>query len=117
MYGNHFTFEELTSTQTGLYNCPVTSSHLGNLACLWDTLNYLRNILGRPIVVNSAFRSPEVNKAVGGATKSLHLQGRAADIRCSPLYMDELWSAIEQYDAEHGLSEKIKYSTFFHIAV
>lgn len=117
MYGNHFTFKELTSTQTGLYNCPVTDSHLGNLACLWNTLNYLRNELKRPIVVNSAFRSPEVNKAVGGAKCSLHMQGRAADIRTSPEHMDELWRIIEQYDKEVGLSEKIKYPTFFHVAI
>lgn len=117
MYGNHFTFEELTSTQTGLYNCPVTDSHLGNLASLWNTLNYLRNELGRPIVVNSAFRSPEVNKAVNGAKRSLHMQGRAADIRCAPEYMADLWRIIEQYDKEVGLSEKIKYDTFFHIAL
>ena len=117
MYGNHFTFEELTSTETGLYNSPTSPSHLYNLARLWHTLNHLRNTLGRPIVVNSAFRSPEVNKLVGGEKKSHHLQGRAADIWCEPLYMDELWSAIEQYSFEFGLSEKIKHSTYFHIAI
>lgn len=115
MYGNHFTFEELTSTQTGLYNIPVTDSHLANLACLWNTLNYLREKLDRPIIVNSAFRSPEVNKQVGGAKRSLHMQGRAADIRCEPLYMDELWS-ICQAESEN-FSECINYGTFIHIAI
>ena len=117
MYGNYFTFEELTSTQTGLYNCPVASSHLGNLACLWDVLNLIRSKLGRPIIINSAFRSPEVNRAVGGVKNSLHMQGRAADIRCAPEYMDELWSIIQQSDDELCLSEKIRKPTFIHIAI
>lgn len=117
MYGNHFTFEELTSTSTGLYNTPVASAHLANLASLWDVLNFIREKLERPVVVNSAFRSPQVNKQVGGAKRSLHMQGRAADIRCEPLYMDELWQIIEEYDRQYGLSEKIKYSTFYHIAI
>lgn len=115
MYGNYFTFEELTKTETGLYNIPVNSSHLANLACLWDTLNNLRSQLGRPIVVNSAFRSKVVNTKVGGAKKSLHMQGRAADIWCEPLYMSELWDIIQSQ--KHEFSEVIKYSTFFHIAI
>lgn len=117
MYGNHFKFEELIKTETGLYNTPVTSAHLANLANLWDVLNYLRDKLERPIVVNSAFRSPQVNKQVGGAKRSLHMQGRAADIWCDPLYMDELWKIIEDYDRQYGLSEKIMYTKFFHIAI
>ena len=48
MYGNHFTFEELTSTSTGLYNIPVDDS---NLAGLWNTLNYIREEFGHPIIV------------------------------------------------------------------
>lgn len=115
MYGNYFTFEELCKTQTGLYNIPVTDSHLGNLASLWNTLNHIRSKLGRPIYINSAFRSPEVNKQVNGAKRSLHMQGRAADIRCEPLYMDELWKILEA--ERDNFSELIKYSTFYHVAI
>ena len=62
MYGNHFTFEEFITTETGLYNTPVTGCHLANIASLWDNLNHIREKLGRPIIINSAFRSPQVNK-------------------------------------------------------
>lgn len=115
MYGNHFTFEELTSTSTGLYNTPTTYSHLANLASLWNYLNFVREKLGRPIIVNSGFRSPQVNKQVGGAKRSLHMQGRAADIRCAPEYMDELWRILQS--EKDNLSELIKYETYYHFAI
>lgn len=117
MYGNHFLFKELITTETGLDNYPLTDSHLSNLAILWNTLNFLRDKLERPIIVNSGYRTPAVNKAVGGAKRSLHMQGRAADIRTEPMYLGVLWKLVEQYDAEYGLSEKILYPTFIHIAI
>jgi zinc D-Ala-D-Ala carboxypeptidase len=46
-----------------------------------DKLQKLREILGRPLIINSAFRSPEHNRAVGGAKASQHLDAKAFDIR------------------------------------
>jgi zinc D-Ala-D-Ala carboxypeptidase len=46
-----------------------------------DKLQALRNKLGRPILITSAYRSKAHNKAVGGAQESLHMQGKAFDIR------------------------------------
>jgi len=46
-----------------------------------DNLQALRTKLGAPMVLNSAYRSPEHNKRVGGSKNSLHLQGRAFDCR------------------------------------
>lgn len=46
-----------------------------------DRLQALRNLLGKPIIVNSAYRSPEHNRAIkNAAPNSLHLQGRAFDV-------------------------------------
>lgn len=45
-----------------------------------DKLQEFRDAVGAPFIVNSAYRSPEHNKAVGGAKSSYHLQGRAFDI-------------------------------------
>lgn len=117
MYGNHFKFSELIKTDTNLDNDPSTDEHLGNLASLWNTLNFIRNEFGRPIVVNSAYRTHEVNQRVGGAKRSLHKQGRAADITCEPLYFDQLWNVCCSYDKEYGLSQLIKYPTFIHLAI
>jgi zinc D-Ala-D-Ala carboxypeptidase len=46
-----------------------------------DKLQALRDLLGKPMVVNSAYRSPEHNRAVGGAAGSKHMEGLAYDVR------------------------------------
>lgn len=117
MYETNFKFEELVRTDTGLPNYPSCYTHLVNLADLWNTLDFIREELGRPIIVNSAFRSPEVNKQVGGCKSSYHLVGRSADIRCAPMYMDELWRILCRFKNQGFLVELIKYSTFYHITI
>lgn len=59
--------------------CRGTGKLLVNQDAL-DKLQALRHALGRPIILNSGYRSPEHNKRVGGAAKSMHLEGRAFDI-------------------------------------
>lgn len=119
MYGNHFKFQELVVTSTGLDNSVATDEHLANLASLWQTLNYLREKLGAPIIVNSAYRTPAVNRAVGGSRTSYHLQGRAADIRPKDLgQLDALYKVIREYNKSYNtFVEIIKYDTFIHIAI
>lgn len=80
----HFTIEELRASDTarrmGLANEP-TPDALKNLEELADNvLDPLRRAWGKPIYVNSGYRCAALNKAVGGAAGSLHMQGRAADI-------------------------------------
>ena len=48
-----------------------------------DKLQHLRTVLGRPIILNSAYRSPEHNRAVGGAKGSQHLKAKAFDVSMS----------------------------------
>jgi len=48
-----------------------------------DKLQSLRNRLGKPRIVRSAYRSPEHNRAVSGATRSKHMDGTAFDIAMS----------------------------------
>ena len=86
-----FTLEELTYSDTakkfGINNKP-TQQVINNLKILCENvLQPLRDYLGKPINVTSGYRSPEVNKRVGGAVdsqgrpKSQHCFGMAADIQ------------------------------------
>lgn len=78
----NFSLSELTKTNTGLPN--VLPKHLeGNLRALAENvLQPARDALGA-IEVTSAYRSPAVNKAVGGAKTSQHVQAQAADLKYS----------------------------------
>ena len=77
-----FTLEELTVSQAaarqGLSNVPDAAT-LKTLTNTAKCLDEVRLLLGVPIVVNSGYRSPLVNKAVGGASKSQHVEGKAVD--------------------------------------
>lgn len=80
----NFTLDEMllsqTATRRGIDNTP-TSTIIAELQRLAQTiLQPLRDHLGRPIVVSSGYRSPPLNRAVGGAQNSDHMYGRAADI-------------------------------------
>lgn len=74
-----FTFAEMTATAQKADNTP-TWAVLANIRRLADFLDDVRREFGKPIRVNSAFRSAAVNAAVGGSGTSAHLSGLAADI-------------------------------------
>ena len=50
---------------------------------LLELLDHTRMIYGKPIYINSGFRTPKHNKEVGGKSRSSHLKGLAVDIRCN----------------------------------
>ena len=87
----HFTLGEVTKTsvKTADGNIPshVHIENLKNICENWlEDLRYSHNALfgdkDKPIIITSGYRSPEVNKAVGGSPTSNHLTGCAVDIRC-----------------------------------
>ena len=81
----HFTLEELTRSEValrkGLDNTPDVET-IVNLAELALALEKVRDLLGKPIHINSAYRGPKVNSAVGGSKTSAHMKGYAADFVC-----------------------------------
>jgi uncharacterized protein YcbK (DUF882 family) len=94
----HFTLEELTASETaernGWDNNP-NGYERDNLARLADLLEQVKVVLGgKPIMINSAFRSKQVNDAVGSKDTSQHRTGCAADIRVPGMTPDQVVKAV-----------------------
>ena len=91
----HFTLDELTHTDhRDLDNTP-NESETENLKRLAAFLEEVKTVLGgKPIMVNSAFRSKAVNDAVGSKDTSQHRIGCAADIRVPGMTPDEVVRAV-----------------------
>jgi len=82
----HFTLEELSfseaATRLGLENTP-SAGVIQNLIQTAATMEAIRTLLGaKPIDVHSGYRSPQVNRAVGGVASSAHCRGLACDFVC-----------------------------------
>lgn len=76
----HFTLAELTKTGTGLPNTPSPAIIDKLKALCVHVLEPVREHYGKPVTVNSGYRSPAVNAAVGSKPTSQHAKGEAADI-------------------------------------
>lgn len=91
----HFTLEELTATQHRTLDNTPNSSEINNLRRLAEMLEEVKTLLdGKPIMINSGFRSKAVNDAVGSKDSSQHRVGCAADIRVPGLTPDQVVKAI-----------------------
>lgn len=81
----YFTLQELTASSTakrkGIPNIPNETETAALESLVHHILDPLREAYGMPIVVNSAYRCAKLNRAVGGAARSQHCKGEAADIR------------------------------------
>ena len=91
----HFTLEELTTTDHRELSNEPNESETENLKRLATFLEQVKTVLGgKPIMVNSAFRSKEVNDAVGSKDTSQHRIGCAADVRVPGMTPDEVVKAV-----------------------
>lgn len=120
MLSAHFSLAEMIvsqhATRFGIDNTP-NESQVENLRRLAETLEQVRAVLGKPITINSAFRSVAVNRAVGGVDTSEHCDGRAADIIC-PAYGTPYQVAKAIEAANIGFNQLIlEYSAWTHISV
>ena len=95
--------------------CPMPASARENIEALVEAvLDPARERLGKPIYVNSGYRCPRHNAAVGGVPGSQHMRGEAADIRLAEIADNaEIVSAIK----ENGRwDQMIVYPTFVHVS-
>lgn len=91
----HFTLAELTYTDHRQFDNIPNETELANLQRLANFLEQVKTVLGgKPIMVNSAFRSKQINDAVGSKDTSQHRIGCAADFRVPAMTPDEVVKAI-----------------------
>lgn len=91
----HFSLEELTDTSHREFDNTPNEAERANLERLALFLEQVKEVLGgKPIMVNSAFRSKQVNDAVGSKDTSQHRIGCAADIRVPGMNPDEVCKKI-----------------------
>jgi uncharacterized protein YcbK (DUF882 family) len=113
----HFTLEELTHTDHRQFDNDPNATETANLVRLAGLLEEVKTILGgKPIIVNSAFRSKQVNDAVGSKDSSQHRIGCAADIRVPGVTPDEVVRAV--IESGIGYDQIIReFDRWTHISV
>ena len=91
----HFTLEELTATSHRQFDNTPNDAEMANLVLLAEFLEKVKAYLdGKPIMINSAFRSKQVNDSVGSKDTSQHRTGSAADIRVPGMSPDAVVRAL-----------------------
>jgi hypothetical protein len=95
-----------------LLPCPMPL--WGHAVKTLTVLEWLREQLGAPIIILSGYRDPQYNRAIGGASKSLHTLGNATDIRVKGVRPKQVAAKLETHpDAEQfGIG---RYEMFTHI--
>jgi len=113
----HFTLEELTHTDHRELDNTPNESEIANIQRLAEFLEQVKEVLGgKPIMVNSAFRSKAVNDAVGSKDTSQHRIGCAADIRVPSMTPDQVVRAIIASDL--GFDQVIReFDRWTHVSI
>tara|TARA_B100000900_G_scaffold107767_1_gene89707 strand:+ start:1721 stop:2176 length:456 start_codon:yes stop_codon:yes gene_type:complete len=91
-----------TAIRRGIDNVP-NEEQLSNMKLLAEKVfQPLREWVGKPIKINSFFRSPELNTAIGGSSKSQHCKGQAIDI-------DDTFGYVSNAEMYHWIKENLDF--------
>ena len=113
----HFTLEELTHTDHREFDNTPNADQINNLERVAELLEQVKKMFGgKPIMVNSAFRSLQVNAAVGSKPTSQHCLGCAADIRVPGMTPDEVVQAIRASNIQYDQLIR-EFDSWTHISV
>ncbi len=85
---------------------------LQNLYCLANRLQAIRDLLGKPVMITSGYRSPEHNQRVGGALHSYHTRGMAADIEVPGMSPQAVQAFLANWSGGLG-----GYTTHTHVDI
>ena len=113
----HFSLEELTHTEHREFDNTPNASELANLVRLAAFLEQVKTLLGgKPVMINSAFRSKQVNDAVGSKDTSQHRLGCAADIRVPGMTPDEVVRKVIASNLEYDQVIR-EFDRWTHISI
>jgi hypothetical protein len=113
----HFTLEELTATSHREFDNTPNATEIANLTRLAATLEQVKTLLGgKPVMINSGFRSKQVNDSVGSKDTSQHRIGCAADIRVPGMTPNEVVKAIIASDIWYDQLIR-EFDSWTHISV
>ena len=106
MISKHISYKEgvysITATRRGIDNTP-NDEQLKNMELIADEVfEPLRVYVGGPIKINSFFRSPDLNTAIGGSSKSQHCKGQAIDI-------DDTYGRMTNAEMYHWIKEHLEF--------
>ena len=106
MISKHISYKEgvysITATRRGIDNTP-NNEQLKNMELVAEKVfEPLREWVGGPIKINSFFRSPDLNKAIGGSGKSQHCHGQAMDI-------DDTFGVVANSEMYHWIKENLDF--------
>jgi len=94
----HFHLDEFTRSNTalrkGISNVPGAQEYFNIQLLCNKVLEPIRLYWNKPVIITSGFRSEKLNKAIGGATESQHIKGKAADIEIMGVDNKELFRWI-----------------------
>ena len=111
----HFSLAELTHTDHRSLDNTPNAAELANLKRLAEFLETVKTTLGgKPIMINSAFRSKAVNDAVGSKDTSSHRLGLAADFRVPGVAPDAVVRALLKLPYDQIIRE---YDAWTHISI
>lgn len=117
----YFTIKEMTKSQTAkLYHIDNTPTKevIENLKKVMYILDIARVYIGKPILVNSGYRCEKLNKKVGGASKSMHIKGLAADFRTKEEKdINTMFEFLKRNQKKFKIIELINYTTFIHMGI
>tara|TARA_R100000234_G_scaffold9540_1_gene5644 strand:- start:1434 stop:1895 length:462 start_codon:yes stop_codon:yes gene_type:complete len=102
----HISYREgtfsVTAKRLGIENEP-DEKQLENMRLLAEKIfEPLRQYVGKPVKINSFFRSPDLNKAIGGSSKSQHCKGQAIDI-------DDTYGNMKNYGMYNFIKENLDF--------
>ena len=118
----HFTLEELAGTNNERYrekNLAEAQKQMGKMYQLAGFAERIREIVGKPIIINSGYRCVQLNNVLKGSLTSQHLLAEAIDIKVNGKEASELFQILVASDLKYDqiILEKVGNARWVHISI